>query len=426
MKKFPFFLALLFAFGLSGFARCEEAPLTWDACAKEALAHNPDLQEAAANLRSAKYSKTGTVSAFLPSLSASASANRSGDEGSLSAIMKDHDADVSYEMGLNASINLFNGFKDKASYDAASLTQQQYEVKYRQARSQLSYNLRNAFTNLLYAQQQVALMEEIAARQVENVRMVELRYESGHENKGSLLNNQAASAQADLEVTQAKRSLRVAQRTLDRALGRSELDAPLVSGTFKVATVENEPDFQLLSRTTFSYLLADLQTRTAQTNVVSARGSFFPTLNANGSMSRSGSDWVPNQHSWGAGLVLSYPLFEGGQRIEALKAAEANRDSSKIALKAAEQDAALSLESTYWDLRNASESTVVQEKYLEAVKTQEEVASAQYANGLLSYQDWDTVENNLTTRQKSNLQSLRDAKTAEAAWQLALGKDELN
>jgi outer membrane protein TolC len=426
MKKYPSLLALLLAFGLPGFSQCEEAPLTWDVCAKEALAHNPDLQEAAANLRSAKYSKTGSISAFLPSLSASASASRSGDEGSLSAIMKDKDANVSYGMGLNASINLFNGFKDKASFDAASLKQQQYEVKYRQARSQLSYTLRNAFTNLLYTQQQVTLLQEIAARQKENVRMVELRYESGHENKGSLLNNQAASAQADFEVTQAKRSLRVAQRTLDRALGRTELDTPVVSGTFDVSSIETAPDFKLLSHSTFSYLLADLQVRSAQTNVVSARGAFLPSLSANGSMSRSGSDWVPNQHSWEAGLALSYPLFEGGQRIEALKAADADRDSSKAALTATEQDAALSLESTYWDLRNASESTVVQKKYLEAVKTQEEVASAQYANGLLSYQDWDTVENNLTTRQKSNLQSLRDAKTAEAAWQLALGKDELN
>jgi hypothetical protein len=120
----------LFIFGcVSTALRAEDAPLTWDVCAKEALAHNPDLQKAAANLQSAKYGKKGAVSSFLPSLSANASANKSGNEGSLAGILKDGDAASSYQMGLNAQINLFNGFKDKASFNLASIAQQQAEVQ---------------------------------------------------------------------------------------------------------------------------------------------------------------------------------------------------------------------------------------------------------------------------------------------------------
>jgi outer membrane protein TolC len=425
MKKFGILFSLFLVLGPLGFAKCEEAALTWDVCAKDALAHNPDLQKAADNLQSAKYGKKGAVSPFLPSLSANASANASGNEGSLAGILKDSDSTKTYNMGLNAQINLFNGFKDKASFDLASLSEQQAEIQYQQARSTLSNNLRSAFNNLLYSQQQVTLLEEIAAREKENVRMVELNYQGGQENKGSLLNEQATSADADVQVTQAKRSLWLAQRQLDVVLGRSELDTPTVAGTFDTSAPESTPDFKLLCHTAFSYLLAEIQLRSAQAQVVSARGSFLPSLNANGSMSRSGSDWVPNQPSWGAGLSLSFPLFEGGQRVFAFDSAKANRDAAKAALTSAEENAALSIENAYWSFRNAAETTTVQKKYLEAAQLQEEVANAQYANGLLSYQDWDLVENNLINRQKSNLQSLLAAKTAEASWLLSLGKDEL-
>jgi outer membrane protein len=406
-------------------ARAENNPLTWDVCVKEALAQNPDLKKSAAQLRSATYDKKGAVSSFLPSLSASASANKSGDAGSLSGIFKEDDASSSYRMGLSASVNLFNGFKDKASLDQASLSQKTAEVQYRQARAQLSYDLKVAFNNLLTAQEQVRLASDIAARQKENVRLVALRYQSGRENKGSLLNSQATSAQADLEVTQAQRSLRLAQRKLDRVLGRSELDQPVVQGVFDVTAPEASPDFALLAKTVPSFLFSSLQYQSSKSRVTSAKGAFLPSLNANASMSRSGSDWVPDQNSWGAGLALSLPLFEGGQRAFNLKSAQADRDAAKESLVAAEQDAALALESAYWDFRNASESTLVQKKYLEAAQTQEEVATAQYANGLLTYQNWDLVESNLITRQKSHLQSLKAAKNAEASWALALGKDEL-
>lgn len=405
-------------------AQSQEAPLTWDACAKEALAHNADLQKARFTLLSARYDKKGSFNSFLPSLSASASANKSGDAGSLRAIFRE-DTGTQYQMGLSASINLFNGFQDKASWDAASLAERQAAVQYQQARATLSNSLRNAFTNLLYAQQQVSLTEAIAARQKENVRMVDLRYESGRENKGSLLNTQAAASQAELEVTEAKRALRLAQRQLNNTLGRSEEGSPTVSGDLGTEDPGDAPDFGPLARSTFSYLLASLQFETAKVRVTSAKGEFLPSLNANASMGRSGSDWVPNQHSWGAGLSLSYPLFEGGRRVANLQSAQADRDAARASFTSAEQDAALSLESAYWDFRNALDSVKVQNEYLTATQAREEVAQAQYANGLISYQDWDTVESSLISREKSNLQSLRDAKKAEAAWKLALGKDEL-
>jgi len=401
------------------------SPLTWDQCVKEAAAHNPDLKTSAASLKQAKYGKSSATGKFLPQLNAGASHGRSGDEGSLGAILHDADPNDRTSVNLSLSQNLFNGFKDKASYDKAAAQVESAQAQYENTRAQVSRDLKNAFYGLLYAQQQVPMLEEIAARRHENVRMVELRYKSGRENKGSFLQSQASEAQAQYEVSQAKRSLRLAQRQLARVLGRSELEPLEVAGDFDVHSPGDAPDFMKLAAGIPSTRIAAMKHKSAQAQVATARGAFLPSLNASGSMSRGGTEWMPDNPSWSAGLNLSLPLFSGGQDHFNLKSAKSAREQAQIEATTAEKDAALRLEDAFSSYQDAVESTEVQKKSLEAAKVREQIASAQYANGLLSYQDWDQLESSLISSEKSRLQGLRAAMAAEADWELAQGKAEL-
>jgi outer membrane protein len=396
--------------------------LTLADCLKEASLRNPELVQARAEVREAGYGKKQAAGRFLPSVSAGASANKSGNGGSFSGLLGEGDSSASYGVNLSLSENLFNGFKDKASYDSASAQKQMAEASLRQTLSQVACDLRKNFTSLLYAQQQVLLLEDIARRQKTNTSMVELQYESGKENKGSLLNSQAAAAQADYEVLQARRSLRLAQRELNRIIGRSLLGETKVEGTFDVTPPPAEsPDFKALSAEVPSVVIAQTQLKSAKSQVTSAKGEFLPTLNASGSLSRSGESWVPEGTSWRAGLSLSLPLFSGGQDYYSLKSAQSKRDRAETSLEAAKLDAALSIENTYWSFLNAVGFMQVQSKFLSSAQVQEEVAQAQYANGLLSYQNWDQIVSSLVSRRKSELQSRRDTKNAEAQWDLSRG-----
>jgi len=343
----------------------------------------------------------------------------------LGQILHDADPQDRTSMNLSLSQNLFNGFKDKASYDRAGAQVETAQAQYESSRAQVSRDLKSAFFGLLYAQQQVPMLEEIAARRSENVRMVELRYKSGRENKGSFLQSQASKAQADYEVSQAKRSLRLAQRQLARVLGRSEIDALEVAGEFTVRTPGETPDFRKMATGIPSTRIAASQLKSARSQVTSARGAFLPSLNASGSMSRGGTEWMPDNPSWSAGLNLSLPLFSGGQDYFNLKSAKSASEQARIGMTTAEKDAALRLEDAFSSFQDAVESTEVQKKSIEASQVREQIASAQYANGLLSYQDWDQLESSLITSQKSRLQGLRAAKVAEADWELAQGKGEL-
>ena len=65
--------------------------------------------------------------------------------------------------------------------------------------------------------------------------------------------------------------------------------------------------------------------------------------------------------------------------------------------------------------------TYRQNEFLKAAEVRSEIARAQYQNGLLSFEDWDLIENDLIDKQKAMLTSQRDAVVARAAWEKMLG-----
>jgi len=418
------FLSVLLAVGTVP-ASARAAALTWDDCVKEAAQANPDLKRVREAVRAARFGKDSNYGKFLPSLSLGASNGKSGNEGSIGGALHDTDFNQSTGVNLSAQLNLFNGLKDKASLEAAQAALDSAIASLQQERSQLYRDLKCAFAGLLYTQQQVGLLTGIADRQHENEQMVKLHYEGGQENKGSYLNAMASSASSAADILSAKRAVRLAQRKLDRLLGRSLMDAPTVEGDFNVPAPNGTPDFMAMAKTIPAVKIAQANLKSAKSQVGSARGQFLPSLNASGSLGRSGDTWPPRQTGWTAGLSLSYPLFSGGQDTFNLLGAKSRKQQAEISLATTLLDSAVSLENSFWSLCNALEQTVVQKKFLDATQVQEEIAKAQYNNGLLSYQDWSLVENSLNSSEKSNLQALLGAKTAEADWELAQGKDEL-
>ena len=63
----------------------------------------------------------------------------------------------------------------------------------------------------------------------------------------------------------------------------------------------------------------------------------------------------------------------------------------------------------------------MQKKFLEAVNERAKIASAQYESGLISFDDWIIIENNLVTYKKSHLNAQADMLDAEAYWIQAIG-----
>ena len=401
-----------------------EPALTWTDCVKEASTHNPDLLSAEQSLKAADNSKLASLGQFLPQLNLNGSISRSGSDPSLDGALSDPYYSQGAHLSLSAQENIFSGFKDFASVDSANAQLDLAKAQLTQAKSQLSRDLKTAFYTLLFSQKQIDLLQTIADRNKANQDLVEMNFKGGTDNKGSLLQAQATYQESVFEVDQAKRALRTSQRQLSGLLGRSQFDPVVVSGDFDVPPPsDNLPDFKALTLQTPAHQQSLAQLHLSESQYVSARGNFMPTLSATASLSRDGYNFGSlNNPGWSAGLDLSFTLFTGGRDFFNLRGAEESKYGAEDNLKSSDLKTASSLESSFASFQNAVENTKVQESFLNAAQTREEIGKAEYLNGLLNFQNWDQLETNLTSQQKSELASYLSAKTAEANWELTQGK----
>jgi outer membrane protein TolC len=76
---------------------------------------------------------------------------------------------------------------------------------------------------------------------------------------------------------------------------------------------------------------------------------------------------------------------------------------------------------TWTTLENAIENVDVTRIALEAAMEREKIAGAEYSLGLITYDNWIIIENNLVSAKKALISSQRDALLAEANWVQAKG-----
>jgi outer membrane protein TolC len=354
---------------------------------------------------------------FLPQISANGSISKSNtqlDTGYQSA--------SSYLATLSANQTLFTGFGDLATLRRSQALLTVEEVAFQTTKATLSAALRQSFAQLLFAQDFMHLSENIAARRRENVNLVEMRFQAGRENKGSFLRSKAFYRQALYSVTQARRQIKVAQQQIAATMGRHEIALLTVTGTWETVTLPETPDFTQIVLQTPNYRQAVAQVRAAKEGVRIAKSNFYPTWSVNGSIGRNDDDsFIPKNDQWSVGTTISYPLFTGGQNWYTVRGAQANQRSAEMTLNDTENQMTATLEYAFAARQDAVELTGVQIEFLNSAEVRAEIARAQYQNGLLSFEDWDLIENDLIDKQNAVLTSQRDAVLAQAGWEKALG-----
>ena len=398
-------------------AQAAEPPVTWDDCVGELIRNNPQLQASGAAVEKARADVMGNYGPFLPQISADGSLGKSNTE-----LDTGYQDSTSYRASLSAYQSLFAGFGDVATLRRSQAMLTLAEINLQTTKAALSATLRQSFARLLFAQDFVLLSEVIAARRKENVNLVEMRFEAGRENKGSFLRNKAFYRQALFDMTQSHRGLKTAQQQMAATLGRHEITILTVTGNWDSAVLPEAPDFNALARQTPDYRSATTQVRAAKEGVRIAKRDFYPTWSVNGSIGRSDDDsLIPKNDQWSVSTVISYPLFTGGRHWYGVRGARDDQRKAENTLNDTENQMVATLEDRFVAWQDAAERIDVQNEFLNAAEVRAEIARAQYQNGLLSFEDWDLIENDLIDKQKAMLTSQRDAVVARAAWEKTLG-----
>lgn len=415
---------------MASFALNAADELSFDDCVKLIQRQNPELEASKRSQRVQEYALRGAYSNFFPQLSASmslsygtGSSNLVGNN-SLGAIGQSGQAGSVFIASLSAKQNIFSGWMDIAKVDQAKAAFEVASLNLENLKAQLSNSLKSAFAGLVYAQRAMSLMSEIRQRRERNHKLVALRFEGGRENKGSLLLAKAYWEQAEYDELQARNVEHVARAQLATVLGLDDKDSIRVKGDVPVMPVDFQIDPYRLVLETPSFQIAKFQEKSAEASVALARSGFFPQVNLNGSLGTNHGE-ANASNRWLIGFEVVFPFFSGGKDYYAYKMAKESMKGSTLTREGALRLGVARLEQTYRAYMEAVRKLEVDQSFVDAVGVRSKIAQERYNNGLMSFEDWDVIENDLVNREKALLQSRRDRVIAQSNWELAQGKGVL-
>jgi outer membrane protein TolC len=407
-------IIILFLGFLSHNVRAQEV-LSWQDCIKEAQKNHPDLISAEEKVKQSEAGKKIAASTLFPQIDS--------DIGAATAKATTGVTSDTYSYGVSGSQLLFDGTKTINDVKAAAENVKAAQYSYKFTSTEVRLSLRTAFINLLKAQELLRITEDIYNIRRSNLELITLRYESGLEHKGALLTAEANLAQAEFESVQATRGLEVAQRQLIKEMGRRQFTPIQVKSDFKIRdALRQKPDFDALVKNnpTLQKLIA--QKNEAAFGLRASYANFSPTLTGQAGASKTSSSWPPQDDKWNLGLTLSFPIFEGGLRLAQVSQAQALLNQLKADERSSKDSLVVALEQNWAALEDALETVEVQKKFLTAAEERSKIAEAQYSLGLINFDNWTIIEDDLVGAKKSYLDTQADALLAEANWIQAKGE----
>lgn len=383
--------------------------VSFQQCIELIKKNNADLILSEQNLQASALQIKSLRGNYFPQLSGNISYLQSGPE--------------TYSANLTASQNIFNGYLDSARIERAEAESFIAEQTLQITKARISFELKSSFASLLYSKEALEVTEEFKIRRRQNLHLVQLRFNSGRENKGSLLLSQAYLEQANLDILRAQNIFEVTQAELKKLIGMDGESTLII--TDDLPTLEppgRDPDFKSLVLLIPGYKQSQGQINSSQANLTIARSGFFPTVNLSGSTGKFDDSFFPTNDAWSVSLVLSIPLFSGGRDYYSLRSSTASLFAARSNSVSVYRQLYSSLKQAYSRYEEAVTDLKVNYAFLQAAKSRAEIARSKYNNGLLTFDEWDIIENDLIVKTKNYLQSKRERIIAESAWEQVQGR----
>ena len=312
-------------------AAAQQTEVTLLDAVRRALDIQPAMVQARGDQRLAGASSRSAFGAFLPTVSTGVSAARSNVGRIDPTTGQPVPPEYSYTGSLNASLELFDGFRRFANLRAASANSAAAEAGFINQRFQVTLATKQLFYNALASEELVRVADAQVRRAQQQLQISVEKLHAGSATRSDSLRSTVEYGTARIALLQAQGSLAGAQAALGRQIG---LNVPVraVPDTALPAM----PDTADLRRSAISsspaVQQAEASARGARAQVWSARSQYWPSLIVSYSNNRQGIgspnfplfDNYPETFSWRFGV--SWTLFNGFNRESNQVTASVNRD----------------------------------------------------------------------------------------------------
>ncbi|HEX9348384.1 MAG TPA: TolC family protein [Gemmatimonadales bacterium] len=401
--------------------------VTLQEAVRRSLDVQPGMVQARGDQRNAGASTRSAFGAFLPTFSTGISAARSNVSRIDPTTGQPVPPEYSYTGSLNATLELFDGFRRFANLRAANATGDAAAAGAVNQRFQVTLATKQIFYNALASEDLVRVAESQVRRAQQQLQISVEKLHAGSATRSDSLRSTVDYGNARIVLLQAQANLATAEANLGRQIGVDALVRaipdtvlPAVPDTadLRRAALESAPAVEQ----------AESQASAARAQVWSARSQYWPSLTVSYSNNRQGAgspsfplfNNYPETFSWRFGV--SWTLFNGFSREANQVSASVNRDIAEARAADTRRQVNALITQELAALSTAVEQINIARDNLAAATEDLRVQNERYRVGAATILDLLTSQAALTQAQVNVVQTRFNYLIARAQVEAVLGR----
>lgn len=408
-----------------------------DALMSEALAHNRDVQLAAARIEEARSSLGLTEADRYPNLQLAGNVGRSRSTGKGNMPAGTPLINNNFKLDLQSAweLDLWGRYREASAAARADLLASEF------ARLGVQSSLTGAVAQSYFALAALDANRKLAQDTLENrraaVELQRLRHTGGVTSELVVRQAEAELKGVEASLIQLEQQMRQQELALALLLGREPRlimqpdiarGAALFELTMPPAVPAGLPSELLQRRPDLRQ--AEQKLLASQARIRETGAAIYPNLSLTahlGSESKSLSDLFSGPANiWGLAMGLSQSLFNAGRTEAALQTADARQDQALIAYEQTVQTAFKEVLDALIVHRQARESSVTEAERIKTLKRATELADLRFQNGVSNYLEVLDAQRTLFQAEQGGIEARRAQLAASASLFKALGGGWLN
>jgi outer membrane protein len=410
----PILLLSLATVVRAGAPEATPEPLTLAKAMEAALARNPAVARAQAELHAAEAQKKGILSSILPHITLTGDYERNSAEISFSSqtstvlLLPRND----WQGKLTLSQPLFAGLRDQRAYRQSRIAVDQARDGSRGAEDDALLKVAQDYLTVVEGDALVEIEKMNLALAGKRKKQAEDLFEAGESTRADALRALADEKAAERRATTAKRDRDVAagQLRIDLAMeGELQVADPGPLG-FPIPTEADLLAQALESRPEITRAQGDVTV--AELEIQKQKGAYLPVLTVDAAYLRQRTDFPTNSYGY-AKLNVTIPIFDSGETASHVATAEAKLKEARVALEDQKRRVREDVHRALLDLDTARTSLALSDEQLKAGQADYDQVFEQYRSQEATALDVQTAEAALADAKRAVVQSRLDATLGE-------------
>lgn len=398
--------------------------LSLEQAVQTALANQPRRRQAAASSRAADARAEQASAILWPQVSGRASYQRSLSQGQTGFGSASSGNAFNFQIGVSQIV--FDWGQSRGRYRASRAGADVQRQNAEATKLDVTLAVKNSYFQARAQKALVHVARDTLDNQARHLAQVEGFVEVGTRPRIDVVQARADRASAELNLVNAENNYAIAKAELVQAMG-SELSADfeVSEDTLPPLVGEESAGALLLSEALANRPDVRAALGTVRAQELSARaaaGAHGPTLSVSTTFGESGSQLDDLRWGWSGGVVLDWPIFQGGAIEARVAEARANVDLASSQVTALSQQVRLEVERARLGVVGAKKALTTSDQLVENSRERLGLAEGRYQTGTGSLIELADAQLALTAALAQRVQAEYRLSTARAALATALAR----